>query len=154
MEHVTIRRAGQGDADAISRLIRLTVRQSNGADYPADVIERVVAGFDRQNVARLISQRQVFVAQVGSALLGTASLEGDVVRSVFVQPDAQGSGLGRALMDKLEWVARDEGISRLRVPASLTARGFYESLGYQVVRTISLGNETTLVMERAISCGQ
>ena len=154
METVSIRRADQDDADAIGRLIRLTVRQSNGADYPADVIERVVASFDRQNVARFIRQRQVFVAQVGSALVGTASLEGDVVRSVFVQPDVQGAGIGRALMGKLECVAWDEGLRRLRVPASLTARGFYESLGYQVMRTISQDNETTLVMERALSRGQ
>ena len=45
----------------------------------------------------------------------------------------QGKGIGRALMQFAENIARDLGYKKLTMHARVTAVGFYEKLGYSVV---------------------
>jgi len=99
-----------------------------------------------------MSSRQVFVALDGARVVGTASLAGDVVRSVFVLPERQGLGVGKALMRHVEGIARAGGVQKVRVPASLTAVPFYSALGYAVIREVVDGDERTFVMAREL-CG-
>ncbi|MCW2290351.1 GNAT superfamily N-acetyltransferase [Pseudomonas sp. BIGb0408] len=153
MAEPCIRRALEGDAEALSRVIVETLRLSNAEDYPPEVIDRVVDNFDVAGVRALMASRQVFVALDEARVVATASLADDVVRSVFVLPEMQGRGLGKALMNHVESVARDAGVHQLLVPASLTAVGFYSALGYSVVREVVEGDERTLVMARPIGDG-
>jgi len=150
MAEVQIRRALDSDAEAISGLIVQTLRLSNARDYPPEVIDRVAANFDAAGVRELMATREVFVALDGERVVATASLAGDVLRSVFVLPEMQGRGLGKALMKHVEGVARAAGVQQLRVPASLTAVPFYSALGYAVVREVVDGDERTLVMARQL----
>ncbi|MBD9399407.1 GNAT family N-acetyltransferase [Pseudomonas sp. PDM11] len=145
-----IRPARETDADAISRVIVQTLRLSNAADYPPQVIERVAANFDAAGVRGLLESRQVFVALYDERVVATASLASDVVRSVFVLPEMQGRGVGKALMRHIECVALAAGVQSLRVPASLTAVPFYKALGYAVVREVVEGDERTFVMAREL----
>ncbi|WP_027910139.1 GNAT family N-acetyltransferase [Pseudomonas sp. URMO17WK12:I4] len=145
-----IRPARETDADAISRVIVQTLRLSNAADYPPQVIERVAANFDAAGVRGLLESRQVFVALDDERVVATASLASDVVRSVFVLPEMQGRGVGKALMRHIEGVALAAGVQSLRVPASLTAVPFYTALGYTVIREIVEDDERTQVMAREL----
>lgn len=147
---IEVRPARLADADAISRVVLAALRISNARDYPASVIERVQSSFSPAAVERLMQQRRVFVASEGNVVVGTASLEGEVVRSVFVDPDRHRQGVGRLLMAELEVVVRKAGAVRMVVPSSLTARGFYLALGFNVVREHLEGEERTLVMERQL----
>lgn len=115
------------------------------------MIERVASNFDAADVRQLMASRQVFVLLDKARVVATASLAGDVVRSVFVLPGMQGCGLGKALMAHVESVARDAGVQRLLVPASLTAVSFYAALGYSVIREVVEGDERTQVMARVLS---
>ncbi|CAM3310532.1 hypothetical protein BZK31_04045 [Pseudomonas floridensis] len=81
----------------------------------------------------------------------TASLDGHAVRSVFVDPVWHGRGVGRHLMSRIERAARESGVSALVVPSSLTAQGFYITLGFITVREQLDGDERTLIMERALT---
>ena len=72
------------------------------------------------------------------------------VRSVFVAPTHQGQGAGRALMAAVESAAAIHGFRRLRVPSSITAEGFYRSLGYSTVRDEYHGEERTIIMEKSL----
>ncbi len=145
-----IRQAREADADAISDVIVQALRLSNAADYPPQVIERVAANFDAAGVRRLMASREMFVALDGARVVATASLAGDVVRSVFVLPELQGRGVGKALMRYVEGVAQAAAVQCLRVPASLTAVPFYSALGYAVVREVVDGDERTFVMVREL----
>ncbi|WP_070884642.1 GNAT family N-acetyltransferase [Pseudomonas argentinensis] len=153
MAEARIRRALDSDAEAISGLIVQTLRLSNAGDYSPEVIDRVAANFDVAGVRGLMASRQVFVALDAARVIATASLAGDVVRSVFVLPELQGRGVGRVLMRHVEGLARTAGIQQLRVPASLTAVPFYKALGYAVVREVVEGDERTLVMARQLNVG-
>jgi ribosomal protein S18 acetylase RimI-like enzyme len=82
--------------------------------------------------------------------LETASLDGDIVRTVFVAPDVQSRGVGRRLMHELERRARTKGITKLSVPSSITAEPFYAKLGFAPVRDVHHETELTIIMERRL----
>ncbi len=54
------------------------------------------------------------------------------LRQMAVLNNLQGKGIGRALMQFAENLARDRGYRRITMHARKTAIGFYEKLGYEV----------------------
>ncbi|PMZ95655.1 GNAT family N-acetyltransferase [Pseudomonas sp. FW305-17] len=144
-----IRRAQRDDAQAISRIVIAALHESNSQDYPAEVITQVEQSFSPTAVSALLDSRVVFVAFNQSELLGTASLDGEVVRTVFVAPIHHGEGIGRQLMKAIHTAAIRTGVSALRVPSSITAQGFYARLGYRKLRDEFHGVERTIVMEKS-----
>ncbi|MCH4897427.1 GNAT family N-acetyltransferase [Pseudomonas sp. B707] len=145
-----IRNATNADAPAISRTIISALRESNVQDYSAEIIEQVTRSFSPPAILHLLSERQVLVATTGSHIVATASLDHDIVRSVFVDPRYQGKGIGRQLMERLQSLAINAGLNRLRVPSSITAEGFYASLGFEKVRDEFHGAEGTVIMAKAL----
>ncbi|OQR32375.1 GNAT family N-acetyltransferase [Pseudomonas sp. T] len=148
---LTIRQTRSDDATAISQVIVAAVRESNGQDYPASVIESVVANFTPARVIELLEQRLVFVALLGSEIVGTGALDGNTVRSLFIAPQQQRKGIGQALMGQIEKAALQRGVETLLVPSSLTAESFYALLGYRVVREQLHGEERTLIMNKPLT---
>ncbi|MHC8343650.1 GNAT family N-acetyltransferase [Pseudomonas sp. RT6P73] len=148
-----IRAATAADVDAISQVIIQSLRQSNALDYPPEVIAQVEKSFSTESIHALLSQRQVFVATIDSHVVATASLDHDVVRSVFVDPEHQRAGLGRHLMATIETLATEAKIEVLRVPSSITAEAFYSRLGFRKVRDEFHGVERTIIMELHLSRG-
>jgi len=54
------------------------------------------------------------------------------LRQMAVLNNLQGKGIGRALMQFAENIARDRGYKKIIMHARKSAAGFYEKLGYQV----------------------
>lgn len=54
------------------------------------------------------------------------------LRQMAVLNDLQGKGIGRALMNFAENLARDRGFRVIRMHARLNAVGFYEKVGYKI----------------------
>lgn len=54
------------------------------------------------------------------------------LRQMAVQNNLQGKGIGAAMMNYAENVARDAGYHKVIMHARKTATGFYEKLGYKV----------------------
>ena len=146
----TIRPALDDDADEISAVILRALRETNAKDYANEVIERVERSFSPGAVLQLIGKRTVFVATVGSRVVGTASLDGSVVRTVFVVPDIQARGIGKLVMAEIERTARERSIPMLAVPSSVAAETFYARLGFRAVRDSYHGDERTIIMERVL----
>ena len=146
-----IRAATVLDAEGISRVILAALRHSNAADYDAATLARVARAFTPQAVVQLLDRRVVWVALESDVVVATASLEKNVVRSVFVDPSYQRQGLGEQLMGYIEQEARDTGVRQLQVPSSLTAQGFYARLGYTAVREVRYGDERTVVMAKVMT---
>ena len=145
-----IRPASRDDATAISRVIIAALRESNAQDYPPEIIDQVEKSFSPPAILQLLIHRRVFVATVDQHVVATASLDRDVIRSVFVTPSHQGAGIGKALMAMLESVASQGGLKHLRVPSSITAEGFYASLGFEKIRDEFHGAERTIIMEKQL----
>ena len=56
------------------------------------------------------------------------------LRQMAVLNDLQGKGIGRALMNFAENLARDRGYKILSMHARKNAIGFYEKMGYKITR--------------------
>lgn len=145
-----IRLAYSDDVEAISEVIVAAVRESNGQDYPVNVIEAVVTHFTPERLIELLEHRLIFVALLGKEIVGTGALDGNAVRSLFIAPQLQRKGIGQALMSRIEKAALERGVEALLVPSSLTAEGFYARLGYLVVREQLHGEERTIIMTKPL----
>ena len=55
------------------------------------------------------------------------------LRQMAVLNDLQGKGIGRALMNFAENIARDRGFRHIRMHARSNAVGFYEKVGYRAI---------------------
>ena len=150
MGDVVLRRATRDDAAALSALIVETLRTSNAVDYPPAVIARVAEDFSAERVGQMIGQRLVMAACEGVRILGTAALDGDRVKSVFVAPERQGEGIGRSLMAEVARLAMEAGVTSLTLQSSLTAQTFYAGLGFVALGEAVHGDEVTTVMRREI----
>jgi GNAT superfamily N-acetyltransferase len=142
----TVRLARSDDAVGISVVIVSALRETNAKDYSESVIQRVEQSFSPEAVLGLMERRTMFVATLDARIIGTASLDGRVVRSVFVEPKSQGQGIGRLLMAQVERAASQNGVEILAVPSSVTAEPFYTKLGFCAVRDSYHGEERTIVM--------
>ena len=125
-------------AEEAGRLTELALRSKAHWGYDADFMARCR---DELTVRpEDIESGAVIVAEADGGLLGFGCLsvadedqgavpEGEIWH-FFVEPSAMGSGLGRALMERLFARARNLGFKRLRVDSDPGARGFYERMGF------------------------
>jgi GNAT superfamily N-acetyltransferase len=114
---IEIKPATAVDAEGISRMVIRALREANAQDYTLEVINALVSNFSPERIASLIANCQVYVAIAHGMIIGTASLQGSVVRTVFVDPDHHGRGIGARLMDAVESLARARSITTLSVPS-------------------------------------
>jgi putative acetyltransferase len=151
MNDIVIREASPEDVAAVSALVQRTVRLSNGRDYSAQAIDLIVANFAPDKVSQRMAERDVFVCQMGDRIVGTIALGGDRLRSLFVDPGLQQAGIGARLVAHLEAHARKVGVSELRLSSSLTARGFYERLGYRLIQPEEHDGVSTFLMAKTLT---
>jgi N-acetylglutamate synthase-like GNAT family acetyltransferase len=150
MADFVIRDAALDDVPAISELIRRTVRLSNAHDYPAEVVELIAANHTPDKVAQRMSERDIFVCQAGHRIIGTVGLGDGKLRSLFVEPGLQQGGVGARLVAHLEAHALKAGVAELQLSSSLTARGFYERLGYRTIRFEERADGSTFLMAKTL----
>ena len=75
----------------------------------------------------------VFDAQ--DRLVGFSSMNASGhLHSMFVHKDRQGRGVAGMLLSEVEKIAREYGVGRIGLEASITARPFFEARGYVVVK--------------------
>lgn len=148
---ISIRKACPEDSSAISTIIIAAIEETNVKDYPASVIAGLPESFSPAQIAERMLARDTYVSVADEKITGTASLDKNTVRSVFVKSKLQGCGIGLALMIHLEELALLNGISELTVPSSVTAEGFYRKLGYRKVREDFEGIEKIIIMRKPLS---
>ncbi len=126
------------DAPTLSAVIRRTLYESNGKDYPAADLDYLAALYQPETLAALAAQGRMYVAAAGEEPVGCGALvphsehpDWGYLQAVFLRPDCQGRGLGRAILSALESDSLFHSYPRVEVHSSITARGFYESIGYR-----------------------
>lgn len=130
-----IRKIRSVEAGSIWRLLHNTVHRINQADYSDE--ELVVLAPDEYDAPHWVSRfirTHPLVATEGRDLLGFAELAEDGRIDLFyVHHDHQGKGIGRALMQRLRAEAASRGLHQLYCEASITARPFFENMGFEFV---------------------
>ncbi len=135
----TIRRATQEDREGIWRAHFGAVSETCATHYSPDVIRIWAGGLRPEKYEAAIRSSEFFVAEEGGAVVGFAELDRETgeVQGLYVSPEVAGRGVGRALLGKLEEIARARGLGSMHLTSSLNAVTFYERAGF-----VPTGTET------------
>jgi len=136
----TLRPGGPEDALSIIRAHRAAIRGTATKFYSSEIIDewegpidipaQRVEGFAR---AMASGEEVVVVAEDSSGLiLGFGSIVpgNNELRAVYVRAEHARKGIGRAILRRLEDLARDAGLKELRMDASINAEAFYKANGF------------------------
>ena len=124
-----------GEAAALVRLFYNTVHSVCLGDYTQEQVDAWADGTADPAVwEQSFLRHQTLVARIGGEIAGFADLDGDYLDRLYVHRDFQRQGVATALAQALEQRAAEKGFSRMTVPASVTARPFFEKRGWRVVR--------------------
>ena|SRR3989344_4907192 len=146
-----IRKLRKEDAIEVSNIIRRCLREVNSKDYPKKAITSLCDFFTPDLIIKNMSDRTMYVAVENDKVVGTASLKGDKVFTVFVNPDYHGRGIGSKLMDKVEELAKDKKYKILKVPSGHSSVKFYKHRGYREIKRVhSADHGDTIEMEKRL----
>lgn len=138
----TIRRFEDADIGALKRLIHDTIDVSYAEVYPPRAVEFFKAFHSEEKILDRSRAGTVLVVEEAGELTATGSMVDGEIFAVFVAPDVQQGGRGKALMAALEQEARDSGVVVSELSVSLPSMRFYRGLGYEIVeeRSRDLGD--------------
>ena len=89
---------------------------------------------DRAFFAGVLAREcEVWLAEREGRIAGLFCLQGEIVAQLFVAPEAQGSGVGSALLD-LAKQRSPGGLRLFTFQRNAPARGFYERRGFRLLR--------------------
>ena len=133
-----IRRFCTEDAKEVSDLIIRTMRITNTRDYPVEMMEELITHQQPEDVLKRASWTHYYVAEEDGKIIGCGAIgpywdkeDESSLFSIFVLPECQGQGIGRAIVETLEKDDYALRAKRIEIPASITALKFYRKLGYE-----------------------
>ena len=131
-----IREYRLSDLEAVVLLFQRSVREVASRDYsPAQISAWAPETPDLEAWARRLGTHGVFVYERNDQIAGFARVdETGCVDLLYVHPEVQRQGVGRALFNRVISWAVNRGIRHLRSEVSITARPFFEKIGFRVVR--------------------
>ena len=126
-----IRRYDPADLDEVAKLFYNTVHTVNAADYtPTQLDAWAPKAMDTSKWAVSLARNSAFVA-VEDGIIGFGDITADgYLDRLYVRADSIGKGVGKALCRRLESAVGGD----ITTHASITARPFFEKMGYFVVK--------------------
>ena len=128
------------DAETCLALFRDCVHRVNSRDYTPDQTEAWASpSIDLEAWRARFDDRFAYVAMEDGRIVGFTDMtrEGHLDR-LFVSADHQGIGIARRLVEILLRDAVDHSIENITTDASITARPFFERMGFGVIREQSV----------------
>ncbi|MBR2468468.1 MAG: GNAT family N-acetyltransferase [Clostridia bacterium] len=126
------------DIPELHDVIEKTCRISFAPYYPQSVIEDTINSLNCEKLKERAGWTHFYVIKeedkiVGCGAIGAywGSLTESSLFTIFVDPDYQGKGYGRVIMETLEADEYAKRASRIEIPASLYAIPFYRHMGYE-----------------------
>lgn len=149
---MNIRRIVNEDAYKVSELIRRTIRISNTKDYPEELMDQLIAIETPEHVLERASWTHFYVAEEGEDIIGCGAIgpfwgkeDESSLFTIFVDPDQQGKGIGRKIIETLEQDEFALRAKRIEIPASITGVPFYLKMGYGFKNGISEPDDEHLI---------
>lgn len=149
---MNIRRIVDEDAYKVSELIRRTIRISNTKDYPEELMDQLIAIETPEHVLERASWTHFYVAEEGEDIIGCGAIgpfwgkeDESSLFTIFVDPDQQGKGIGRKIIETLEQDEFALRAKRIEIPASITGVPFYLKMGYGFKNGISEPDDEHLI---------
>ena len=146
----------EADAEAIVQLFTETVHAACAADYDSAQLEAwAPRAYNLETWRRRLKRMRPLVAELRGQIVGFCELEPDgYIGCFYIHKDHLGRGVGRVLYAEIERQARAQGLRRLYVEVSLTARSFFLRMGFSLIarQTVALRGQllTNLRMEKLL----
>ena len=122
------------DKRFLQQLFYDTVHTVNIRDYAPEQLEAWAPDEPNRETWAKLDTQHCFIVEYQKMIVGFASLSQEgLVDFLFVHRDFQGRGIGSTLLKQLERLARKKGMTQLKTEASITARGFFEKIGFKTV---------------------
>jgi GNAT superfamily N-acetyltransferase len=130
MTGVEYRTLTEENIHAVCTLIERTVRTSYRDVYSPRAIEFFLQYNTHEDIAHDARDGSAIVAVMDDSIIGTASLCDDQMKRVFVDPQFQRRGIGKALVALMINKAKVQGVRRIRADASLVSWQMYQRMGF------------------------
>lgn len=134
---IELTRAGADDAPALAR-IHLSARAAAGDAFPPAV--RPDDDYLPHLLADVLPHAEVWIARCDGAPAGLLVLDGDLLDDLYVAPEAQGHGVGTALLAHARR-RRPDGLRLWVFASNAAARAFYVRRGFVVAGGTDGDNE-------------
>ena len=131
-----VRRNQDDDLESVATVFTETVQRVNSRDYsPEQVAAWAPRPPDLARWRKRVAGLALWVAESDNRVIGFCCLGADGhVDLLYVDHRFQRQGMARSLYQQVELEARRRGIRRLFTGASITARPFFERMGFSVLR--------------------
>ncbi len=137
------------DCKTLTELFYNTVHTVNAKDYTKEQLDAWATGtVDLEKWNQSLEEHYSLVALDGEKIIGFGDIDNTgYLDRLFVHKDYQRQGIATALCDKLEC-----GFDIITTHASITAKPFFESRGYKVIKEQQVERQgiflTNYVMEK------
>ncbi|MDH6148680.1 MULTISPECIES: GNAT family N-acetyltransferase [Paraburkholderia] len=128
---LTIRKATCDDVFDAWHIRKTSVHAACTGHYPAAALSAWVNGAPTEKWASVV-ERDFYVATDEDVVIGTGMLTvaNGQVDAIFVRPSHMGLGIGREMLQFLESLAVDHGVTTMHLDATLNAAPFYRHCGW------------------------
>ena len=123
------------DFKELAILFHQSIRRISAKDYSDEQIKAWAPDeWDLKEWALSFNNKIVFIAEKDHKVAGFGELEKDGhIDRFYIHPDYAGIGVGKFIYQGLEAEAKKMNISSLFVEASITAKPFFEKMGFAVI---------------------
>ena len=128
-----VRPARESDVEQIYRVHGDSIRALCSERYGEREIAAWIAFRPQDSYRTAFASRELFVAEWQGQIVGFGQLDprrGEI-EACYVAPEAVGSGIGAALLGRMEDEARRRGHALVHLNATLNAETFYSRMGYR-----------------------
>ncbi len=118
----------------LAELLKLIWGTIDACYRPVYSDEAITHWEDEHNEAEILKDARegfILIAEVDGKMIGTGTLLGQRIKRVYVEPKMQGGGIGKRIMSELENEAGNNGVKEVLLYASVPAKKFYDSIGYE-----------------------
>ena len=142
MLNIEVRRFIDGDEKEICQVIRKDLLTENIKDYSMESINKLINELNEDLIKKRANKFHAYTFLYGNKIIAVGiigpywdSLTESSLFTIFRDPDYNGKGVGRKIIETLEQDEYFKNVDRVEIPASLTAVEFYKHMGYGFKRT-------------------
>lgn len=134
---MNIRQAMKIDLDTIKNITSETIQAIYPHYYTKGAVDFFINHHSCENISADIESGKIFIAEIDKIAVGTVTIKDIEICRLFVLPDYQRHGYGRALLEFSEKSISKKS-KKIRLDASLPAKEIYLNRGYKEIESHSI----------------
>lgn len=131
-----IRKYESKDCNRMAELFYNTVHTVNAKDYTKEQLKAwAPENINLNSWDKVFLEHITLIAEENGEIVGFADMDkSGYIDRLYVHKNYQGQGIATTLISDLEGFGKERGVYSFETYASITARPFFEKMGYSVAR--------------------